>query len=138
MNIENLTKLRDHLKSLPSDYQGFDMGDWYEKTTCGTVSCVLGHLPDALGDDVVMHGTSYKPAGYSSWEEYAIDILDIDPDSKLGDWLFNGSWIYYDNTLKGAILRIEYVLENGTYHPKFEIGFGVSTNIQIMKELYNG
>lgn len=109
MHRENLEKLRDYLVSLPEDYEYFDMGIFYaeeeegvalgkvpQKTTCGTVACAVGHGPAA----------GIMPLEEEYWLSYA--IRNFGEDAYFA--LFSGAWAEYDNTLAGAIDRINKYL----------------------------
>jgi len=49
MNLENMTKLADHLDSLPA--KRFTMNVWLDRNECGTVGCVAGHAYELMSLD---------------------------------------------------------------------------------------
>lgn len=133
----NLLKLSEYLWALPDDYKHFDMGiffglsnddtDWdsvdanikknfhtpygYDASIykhCGTAACAVGHGPNAgiisTQDDI-------------DWNSYADRVFGCNANS-YGEFMFGGNWSQFDNTTKGAALRIWYVLMNG--FPQFE------------------
>ena len=114
MNKDNLIKLRNGLADLPDDYGDFDMSNYYGSAgsagganmpprSCGTVACVLGHGPSIV--------TPGLPGEH--WVDYGIRVFGIDDDEPEWEWLFSADWDDFDNTLKGAVKRIDYYLSNG-------------------------
>ncbi len=106
MNKENLKKLADYLDTLPPDYIGFDMTFFQ----CGTVGCAVGHGP-AAG----------IPRKYDEpWVFYSqrVFIEGSKPNDNLHwGWCFSGSWSRVDNSIKGAVMRIRYLIEHGDVPP---------------------
>jgi hypothetical protein len=116
MNIKNLILLRDYLIALPKDYEGFHMGSFNDDiedgnlngNDCGTSACMAGHMvyvkgfPDFKGRDVL------------DWQSYAslVSGLNAYSDVYKFNFLFSSSWDEYDNTVKGAVFRINYLLDN--------------------------
>lgn len=127
IHIGNLTKLAKGLRSLPKNYNNFDMGsyvdfdgfmdemteaEFYETIDwelCGTTACALGHGPQFVE----------KLEGDEDWDDYC-DRLFCSTDSTTYDWLFYGRWDTYDNTHHGAAKRIEYLLKHRCFPPEWE------------------
>jgi len=133
INIENFTKLAKYLRSLPDDYDRFDMSHYHKYTTglvgavydffsnivysadydpsqsehieCGTVACALGHGPAA--------GVTTTS---DDWMEYY--LANFSGDHYVYDWCFHNDWVEIDNTHQGAALRIELMLK---MHPEFDV-----------------
>ena len=114
MNRDNLIKLRDGLAKLPEDYQHFGMGLYYGNLTptvagtvapsaCGSVACVLGHA--LLMVKAAIYG--------ETWKEYSLRVFGIQQCSIDWRWLFSPVWEDHDNTVAGAVSRIDYYLEYG-------------------------
>ena len=97
LNIENLKKLRSYFASGEWKKNGrFDMKDfWDDETKCG---CLIGH--------------SMKFLNLSS-EDYVegMDIYGEMPLSDMWKFLFSARWASYDNTVEGAIGRIDAVID---------------------------
>lgn len=116
MNIERLKELVDYLKTVNED--NFDM-EYYARNEnyldsprktiinhyneCGTVACVAGHA-------AMLNINDFKSKDYniSYWFNNFYDIDDIYLDL----WITSSIWLNYDNTLKGAIRRINYAIIN--------------------------
>ena len=113
----NLIKVRNYLAS-NSPPPNFDMSTWmrygegHHMTSsfpgmqayneCGTSACVVGHGPLA--------GVGILP--YESWYAYAKRCFTDDPRDF--EWLFGSDWSAYDNSVEGAIKRIDIWLDGGT------------------------
>lgn len=108
--------------------QGFDMREYgmldsqneidFEK--CGTVGCMIGWFPTVPGLEPMVDDID-KFTGFD-YDKYSDRILN-DSDSPEWYFLFANEWKLYDNTLKGALKRIKYILDgNGiplTYYGLF-------------------
>ena len=122
----NIVKLYNYLKTLPEDYEHFDMKYYHTVVTdddilhikqlsdinfqdncitaCGTVACVAGHGPYA--------GIGNKE-DWQFWGEYCDKHL-IEYESFSVEWhfLFSATWNIFAPTLKDAIQRLEYFILN--------------------------
>lgn len=122
-----LDKLATYLEKLPADYRYFEMMQWLAATTttkarqyalknggvasCGTAACAAGHGPAA---GVLMPDKFIRPRGRGfsiDWEGYARELFAS--DGRVFDWLFQGSWGFYDNHHYGAAARVRYALDRG-------------------------
>ena len=115
MNRDNLIKLRDGLVALPEDYESFDMLNFYGPISskaaqanaplpsCGTTACAMGHAPS-----MVTPGLPNE-----KWIQYSNRVFSIDFTEMVWHWLFSGEWWGVDNTLGGAVKRIDYYLAHG-------------------------
>lgn len=127
VNIKNLKILRRELPKIITQKE-FDMSffrregrisrieidEILEKPKCGTVGCMLGWSPTIKG---------LKPVGSNSYmlkfvnedvfdfEAYVIKFFGIKQDSDLWDYLFSTDWALCDNTLEGALIRLDNVIE---------------------------
>lgn len=71
--------------------------------TCGSVGCVIGHLPFALNTP------KPKKEAWTTFAKRKTGFSDMDS----GDYMFSLLWRRSDNTPKGAGQRILYVLKYG-------------------------
>lgn len=82
---------------------------------CGTTGCIIGHavsLNRGLMDMLVKQANTYNfHRLYARWS-----VLFTGVDSESNEWyfMFSGRWQWYDNTIEGAIDRIQAVI-NGTW-----------------------
>ena len=76
--------------------------------SCGTVGCALGWGPNTgIPALVPLHlGKDFD------WGEYSLGIFGLDDCDPDFDWCFSSDWSEFDNTPKGAGVRILYLLEN--------------------------
>lgn len=116
MNVENLEKLASYLEGLPTDYEHFDMFDFFWVKNgggymypdeaplppeCGAVACAVGHGPAA----------GLPALEGESWSHYSDRVFDLGETS--WNWCFSDRWKKVDNTPQGAAKRIRYMLEHG-------------------------
>jgi hypothetical protein len=110
MNIKNLKILRDWLAAGNIKQEQFDMeryrnGEnslrYINKDNCGTVGCILGWCP------FIPEFSNYKSTSFGFLTE---ELLDIEHLSNKWNFLFSGEWVDYDNTIEGAIARIDIVI----------------------------
>lgn len=141
INYENLKKAKELLKTIPEDR--FDMKHYTNKNsntvsqvqnTCNSVCCVIGHC--VVLDD------------YDNLIKYEDDIFNYHLWGKsffgikkgyLWDFLFSGNWFNTDNTVKGAIKRIDYVLNNKEFSEELNNSFYYLEDSHYKKwyKLYN-
>lgn len=129
IHFANLMKLASYLRTLPRDYEHFDMshylatykpeyddlkqfspGDYAENdpTNCGTVACAVGHGPKA--------GVPFEEYD-DSWDRYADRAFGCTiADDDVGDFMFGPEWAHGHqpgegtNTPQEAARRIEAVV----------------------------
>lgn len=107
---ENLITLRNYLAALPKDYEHFNMRYYMKirKTQpptprkmpfikCGTVACAIGHGPSA----------GIKKIFGEGWRQYSYRVFGFD----CWDWCFSAHWYPFDNTVAGAVKRIDIYLD---------------------------
>lgn len=119
INFENLQRMRDYLVENKERIKpNFNMLRYREvgKHThkCETLGCVLGWGVEAFGWDEIMESSSctssLKEVDFLSFSK---NILGIDPHfDSIWDFLFSASWSDIDNTLDGAIERLNHVLSD--------------------------
>jgi len=127
VNVENLQIVADRLIEVNKDLNlKFGMetfGDTYKtvlpKPSCGSFGCVVGHLPlfeefkdiilnlptvigGGLSDDEYLYGIFYR--------DVCEKVLGISEDSYLWTYLFDCNWAEIDNTLEGAVFRIQHAI----------------------------
>lgn len=114
MDKVNLTRMRDHLLTLDED--SFDMYNYSQDVSfitnikqleCNSVGCILGHCAILDKENVFKNFINYEFINYEKWAE---NFIKISSDSLKYKFLFSSFWADYDNTLKGAIERINVVL----------------------------
>ena len=151
MNRDNLLKLAIYLEKLPTDYQHFDMGGYYDryhnltpeqqvdyalnnggvdKLNCGTVACAVGHGP-AAG---LLMTPSQVYGRFPLWESYCCETF-VDIDTSEFEWMFGGRWGDVDNTPHGAAKRIRYILNHADVPHEFSENGDVPT--PEMVEIYS-
>ena len=115
--LKELKELRDYLESgewakrgsfhmwnfwmhKTSWYNGLKLGrdDFYTELPCG---CVMGHAHKKFKGVIELNDN----------EEYVSAAYGLDCVSSLFEFLFSASWHSYDNTVEGAIGRIDAVLD---------------------------
>lgn len=82
--------------------------------SCNTCGCVLGHaatFPEfkITEQDIYEFMNDYPFA----WQKFTEKYFGIEVDSFVWTWLFSTDWSEVDNTLQGAIRRINYFIQNG-------------------------
>ena len=127
----NLKLLRDYLElnydyiserfdmsyyRIDNEYESFPKHSFYKnKHDCGTHGCLLGWVPFAMGHEIPkeLFAPSREGEIYLDWErltEHCFPSIPMMEDISSWDFLFSGLWEDYDNTLEGAIARIDIVL----------------------------
>lgn len=117
---ENLIKMAEYLiqKNMfgrPKLKARFDMKEFSAPNNknphnCGTVGCVVGHGPYALG---------VQKEAAECWSEYALRMFGTNSDGftflqrPVFSFLFSGQWRSVDNTPYGAAQRIIFFLDGG-------------------------
>lgn len=128
INIEKLILIRDNIiKNVTQEH--FDMKRFTnvmaENCECGSQGCIIGHSIQLDFENFIKHKKeTFLQRGISKWTvnriyyEWSLKFLEIDKkkNEKLWDYLFSEDWSKYDNTIEGAIKRINYVIENKTYN----------------------
>lgn len=138
INVKNLTILKDYLVQNYSkisnhfDMQHFrlavapDSGTkfayrYYSKQDCGTVGCVIGWSVFAPGLEPIDSDFYEKynrrdsfGLNFSSYTDrvFFYDNFHIGNNSEMYNFLFSGAWSGYNNTLEGAIKRLEYLIKH--------------------------
>jgi hypothetical protein len=128
INIEKLILIRDNLINNVTK-EHFDMNRFTnvigEKCECGSQVCIIGHSIKLDLKNFKKHKKeTFKQIGINKWTvnrtyyEWSLKFLEIDEkkNEKLWDYLFSEDWSKYDNTIEGAVKRINYVIENKTYN----------------------
>ena|SRR5215467_1577130 len=95
MNVERLTKLRDHLialQEIESPEIGFNMLPWrmenaidWRHNECGTVGCIALHALMLFTPEILKHFDAIKI------EDLATDLLELTPEESIDlfvDWRF--------------------------------------------------
>lgn len=108
MNVENMRKVIDYLSKI--DDNQFDMNQWEKKNECGTVRCVVGYLPVIFPEkapDFINHSLiAVSKYRYNSMSEEILGDFDFDTWA----YMFSHVWARLDNTVAGAIERMEEVI----------------------------
>ena len=104
---KNVKTLLIYLKKggLPAGFTMARFSDEYDEsaTVCGTAGCIIGHGP---------HAGIVKSVD-EVWSDYG--NLRFAARSTLNSWrfIFSGLWQDFDNSLSGAVRRLEYALKFG-------------------------
>lgn len=110
MKTDSFIKALAVLKTLsPKD---FDMGLYQtadKNTQCGSLGCVIGHVARVVGVTPEFKNF-YGGIEYASW---ALNFFGVSMDSNEGRWAFNNLWRDTDNTIAGAMARIQYLIKHG-------------------------
>lgn len=105
VNKENLKLLVEKLKTV--EEKEFNMETW--ESECNTTACVGGWIAHFFPDYIVEEVISV-----TDYEQTIHNFSNINnaDNTELFDWIFNGFWTELDNSVRGAIARINYVLNN--------------------------
>lgn len=115
MKKENLQRMVDFLKSGKVTQEMFSMRSFRrgddKHTECNSVGCVLGWCTE-LDADNIKENYVYSSGGiaFYEWSEY---FTGIPADGYDWDFLFSENWAEEDNTIQGAIKRLEFFIKNG-------------------------
>lgn len=117
---DNLRTLANYLRSLPYDYEHFNMRTFHKdehgkdrvladleacevtKFDCGTVACAIGHGP-AAGIE----------ANASGWYDYCREAFGVEFEQPDAEFMFGIHWAEYEPHHWQAAERIGYWLEHG-------------------------
>ena len=136
----------------------FDMG-WFrgdhkgicafvDKNNCGTVGCALGWSPVSgikpLKTNIrdftkgsINHGIETLTLDFDKYCERVFGIKLGNPDRQndaYWGWCFDEQWVEFDNTPKGAAIRIMYLLNHTEEVVEWEdIGIGWYSNTSVSK-----
>lgn len=135
MNRENLLRAIEHMKTVNADQ--FDMtvfndgSDYdFDFNECNSAGCIIGHC--AVIDKKRFFEISQETQLNGPYHNWSIEFFGIgNKDMHTAEWLwlFGQAWNETDNTLKGAIARMQYVYDNG--FPEF------NTNNTWSKSFYD-
>lgn len=111
MNIENLQKMADYVKTiLPVNFTMWIYRNGQMKTTeCNTIGCIIGHCT-VLDDPQNLPKDYEGDIKFGLWSE---KFTGLKWETKEWNWCFSSEWSKADNTPEGASKRIEYFLKNG-------------------------
>lgn len=104
---KNVKTLLRYLKGgdLKAGFTMYQFDDDYNDraTVCGSAGCIIGHGPHA----------GIPKSADETWDEYG--KLNFGSHSVEDSWkfIFSGLWSYTDNSLSGAVYRLEYALKFG-------------------------
>lgn len=123
IDFRNLERMRDYLV----ENQGrispkFDMDvfrNYYERCNnaygheCMTVGCVLGWGVEAFSLDELKEAEAYvSESDEVCFWTFGSNVLGLDEDDEVWTFLFSSDWKPIDNTLEGAIERLNHVLSD--------------------------
>lgn len=89
--------------------------NFYSKTNCGTVGCLLGHAPLIEGlepDEDLFKKVNFDEDKFLSWKEYSLRVFNIKDQTRIWHFLFSSYWFEFNNTVEGAIDRLNFVINN--------------------------
>lgn len=93
---------------------------------CGTVACLLGHLPLVPGGELTDADTDYPGEKYASisWDKYGRRVLPNVYVGTAGHFLFSGTWATSRPRPEDAADRLRFFLKHGGYPAEFDAGVG--------------
>ena len=109
MNIKNLKILRGWLAAGNITQEQFNMEryrsgegnlEFLNKKNRGTLGCILGWCP------FIPKFSNYKSERFNYLAE---ELFEINVLSPVWSFLFSSDWVDYDNTIEGAIARLDVV-----------------------------
>ena len=115
MNKKNLKLLVEGLKTLEPNQ--FDMDQYIND--CGTVRCMVGWATTFKGLEPI--DDDYDDYDGVDYDSYSDRVFETNSDQ--WKWCFSGRWVDTDNTVEGAIKRIEYLIENDDIPEYFDNDF---------------
>lgn len=122
---DNIKQLAEYLKLQAglmdhNQKSGFNMAHYFNEENvqhvCGTSACAVGHYGIMIGGVPEEFGLRLPDKGIVGWVNLCDGFIGISARGETGDvwdWLFSDRWHLTDNTLLGAVARIEYFLEYG-------------------------
>ncbi len=120
-NYDHVSKhfdMRNYRSVYNKDYQMIVGKGFKSINDCGTHGCLAGWLPFALQKKNKLHDYDTFLNLGPFWSAFVTDVLPSSDGEKFTDndilfeFLFDEDWVRFDNTLDGAIARIEVVLNN--------------------------
>lgn len=115
MKKENLQRMVDLLNSGKVTQEMFDMNKFRlgdkKNTKCNSVGCVVGWCTE-LDSENIKENYIFSSGGidFYAWSEYFTGMLAGGYNWR---FLFSENWAEVDNTINGAIKRLEYVIKHG-------------------------
>ncbi len=133
INLEALIMLRDHIENnvKQSDFNmhNFRMDrdgrtkDFISSSQCGSVGCILGHMPFINNPAFCTIYQDWKIPNIRNHDfgdrlptldflAYSERVLKIASNEAVWDYLFSGDWAVIDNTVEGAVFRLNNVISD--------------------------
>lgn len=112
MNFDNLRRLAKFVSTIPQDQ--FDMAilrdpkDNFSDKHCNTVGCIVGHMMSIIPDDKIFY---YKSTDRINFFVTARKWLGLEDKQTVSLFLFSHKWGKIDNTVQGAVNRINYLIK---------------------------
>lgn len=110
MNKANLQRMVDHLCTISDnqfDMRGYRLNGDKASPECNSVGCVIGHCT-VLDSENVKQNYLNSDTGIIKFTDWSYDFTGL--HGYLWDFCFGGAWVDTDNTIEGAIKRIESVI----------------------------
>lgn len=130
--LENLKKAASWIKkNVPKNRfsmrEFWDTIAWSNNPSCETVACFIGWCPQVPGLETIKEDYSYESSNSGVlmeplWRRYSQRIFGL--PNGLWSFCFAGIWEQYDNTIEGAVDRVEKIvrlLEEEEYDELFRI-----------------
>jgi hypothetical protein len=120
LNITNLRRLQALLSKL--DPTLFEMRTIRANTSiehiCKSVGCILGHCTRLMPKKEFLKFVD-KEDGTIDYSGIGKKLFGLEVNTYIWYFLFGSSWSIVDNTIPGAIARIEYIIQNpyANYEP---------------------
>lgn len=113
-------------------------------TDCGSVGCALGWAPLTAHKALAHIDEDFIGETGLDFELYCDRVFGLGYTDYAWNFMFSEGWVYYDNTAKGAGIRILFFLEMGINHippniePMLESPEGsCREDLEELVELYN-
>lgn len=120
MNKDNILRMVEYLTELDTIAAPFHMDVYRENNTeyhnphlaCKSPACVVGHctvLDTPENRDRCFNGMD----GAFNYGKWTYEFTGLTPFTRVWAWAFAWQWAEVDNTIQGAIARLNYLLIHG-------------------------
>jgi len=116
MNRANLLRMAKYIAEVPQEK--FNMFDFRtgDKSTieCNSVGCVIGHCTVLENLEELEKFRTLGPKNIDfDFDSWSAVFTGLPSNEDKWGWCFGYSWVYSDNTPKGAAQRIVYLVNHG-------------------------
>lgn len=116
INKKNLKRMIAHMKTVPQEMlrmEDYRTGGADHKTNaCDTPACVIGHCAVLSGNKVDRYDDG--AIDFTGWSLRFLNFDNHCSDNQeaIWAWMFASHWQEVDNSVEGAILRMQYILDH--------------------------